>query len=106
MRWVGIAVVVLVAAVARADWMDHFAVREDVGVHKAPYLGRAELLVLPLEVAGFAPIDRAKLEAFFADDFAQLMKTTSLGRYAPHVTVGPTIHYSSCPLPQATAFDS
>ncbi len=31
----------LAAGLARADYMDHFVMREDVGPHKAPYLGDA-----------------------------------------------------------------
>ncbi|MBS1153029.1 MAG: hypothetical protein H6Q89_4727, partial [Myxococcaceae bacterium] len=41
---------------ARADFMDHFVIREDVGPHKAPYLGPAELVVIPVEVKGFPPL--------------------------------------------------
>src|SRR5688572_20533173 len=85
--------------------MDHFVVREDVGIHKAPYLGNAELLVMPVEVDGFPPINLARIYAFFVGDtpdgFVKYMETASLGRYHPHVTVGPLIRYTSCPLPPA-----
>src|SRR4051794_40029170 len=98
-----LAVAVLFAVTAHADYMDHFVVREDVGVHKAPSLGAGELLVMPLEVEGHPPFDRAELERFFSSDFVDYLRTASLGRYQPHVTVGPTIHYERCPLP-ADAF--
>lgn len=85
--------------------MDHFVVRDDVGPHKVPSIGSAELLLIPVEVAGHPPIDRARLESFFSDanaeGFPQYFKVASLGRYAPRVTVAPTVHFESCPLPEA-----
>ncbi|MBK7858473.1 MAG: hypothetical protein IPJ65_07585 [Archangiaceae bacterium] len=95
-------VVSLAPLAARADYMDHFVVREDVGVHKAPYLGNAEVLLMPVEVAGFPPLDLDRLYAFFAADnpqgFVKFMETASLGRYHPHVNIGPVIRYTGCPL--------
>src|SRR5689334_13235696 len=90
---------------ALADYMDHFVIRDDVGIHKAPYLGNVELLLMPVEVAGYPPIDVAQLQAFFTgpdSEFVKYMQTVSLGRYHPHVTVGPVVHYPSCPLPLDT----
>src|SRR4051794_32033700 len=90
--------VVLFAPQARADYMDHFVIREDVGIHKAPYLGSTEVLLMPVEVAGHPPIDLDKLYAFFSPDtpdgFVKFMETASLGRYHPHVTIGPVVRYS------------
>lgn len=95
----------LAPARARADYMDHFAQRDDVGPRKVPYLGDAQLLLIPLEVKGFPPLDRAKLDAFFSPDdpngFVHYFEVASLGRYRPRVTVGPTISYDTCPLPAA-----
>ena len=95
----------LCAVSARADYMDHFVVRDDVGPHKAPYLGNAELLVIPVEVAGYPPFDVDLLNYFFSagdpDGFVKYYQTASLGRYQPHVTVGPVITYDTCPLPAA-----
>jgi hypothetical protein len=83
--------------------MDHFVVREDVGPHKAPYLGHAELVVMPVEVSTAAPLDIAAIEHFFASDnpdgFVHYYTTASLGRYVPHVTVAPKVVYATCPLP-------
>jgi M6 family metalloprotease-like protein len=94
---------VCVAAVARADYMDHFVIREDVGIHKAPSQGDARLIVIPIEVAGFPPLDVAKLETFFSPDdpngFVRYYETSSLGRYRPRVVVAPRVSYASCPLP-------
>ncbi len=93
------------ASSAHADYMDHFVVRDDVGVHKAPSQGPAELLVIPVQVAGHPPIDFDRLNRFFTDPesigFVKFMETASLGRYKPHVTIGPPLFYASCPLPPA-----
>jgi hypothetical protein len=105
MRAAAVAIAValaLSAQPARADYMDHFVIREDVGIHKAPYLGRGEVLLMPVEVAGHPPIDLGKLSAFFGPDtpdgFVGFMETASLHRYHPHVTIGPLVHYDNCPL--------
>ncbi len=93
----------LTALTAAGDYMDHFVIREDVGIHKAPYLGPAELVVIPIEVATGPPMDTDALAAFFAPDnndgFVHYYRTASLGRYQPHVTVAPKVLYPSCPLP-------
>lgn len=91
---------------ARADWMDHFAVREDVGIHKAPYLGPAELVLIPVEVDGHPKLAPELLASFFGTEnptgFVRYYETASLGRYRPKVTVTPTVRYAACPLPAAT----
>lgn len=96
----------LAAEPARADYMDHFVVREDVGPHKAPSLGPAKLLVIPVEVDGSPPLDLAEVQRFFSSDapdgLAEYYRTASLGRYRPEVTVGPVVHFTECPLPQDT----
>jgi M6 family metalloprotease-like protein len=93
------------ASAAQADYMDHFVQREDVGPRKAPYLGDAKVLLIPLEVAGYPPIDVAALERFFSPDdpngFVAYYETASLGRYRPRVTVAPKVSYAECPLPKA-----
>jgi M6 family metalloprotease-like protein len=100
-----LAVTVLIAGSAQADFMDHFVIREDVGPHKAPSQGRAEVVVVPVEVMGFPSIDTAALEAFFGDEstdgFVPFYKTASLGRYTPHVTVAQKVVFDACPLPAA-----
>jgi M6 family metalloprotease-like protein len=97
--------IVCVGTLARADYMDHFVMREDVGPRKAPYLGDAQLLLIPIEVAGFPPMDEAALRHFFSPDdpngFVRYYETASLGRYRPRVTVAPKVTYASCPLPAA-----
>ena len=106
MRWsrLSFSGLLLASLAAQADYMDHFVVREDVGLRKAPYLGKAELLVLPVEVAGFPRFDRPRLERFFSPEepsgFVKFYEVSSLGRYQPHVTVAPTIGFAECPLPK------
>lgn len=99
-------IVAVTGSLARADYMDHFVLRDDVGVHKAPYLGTTKVLLIPVEVAGFPAFDRAALESFFSADhsggFVRYYQTASIGRYNPQVTVAPTVHYDQCPLPAAT----
>lgn len=89
---------------ARADYMDHFVVRDDVGLRKSPSTGPAKVLLLPVEVAGFPPFDRAALERFYAPGsggFTDYYVTASLGRFQPEVTVGPTVTFEHCPLDEA-----
>lgn len=99
-------VIALGASVAHADYMDHFVQREDVGPRKAPSLGDAKLVLIPIEVAGFPPLNLAALESFFSPEnsggFVRYYETASLGRYRPRVTLTPVVHYDSCPLPPAT----
>ncbi|MCA2979692.1 MAG: hypothetical protein INH41_21170 [Myxococcaceae bacterium] len=105
MARVPLVVLTLAAALARADYMDHFATRDDVGPRKVPALGDVTVLVMPVEVKGFPPIDRARLERFFSPDddegFVRYFQVASLSRYRPRVVVGPTIAYAQCPLPAA-----
>lgn len=99
-----LALLILCAsAPAWADYMDHFVMREDVGPRKAPYLGDARLVLIPIEVKGFPPMDVARLERFFSPDepngFVRYYETASLGRYRPRVVVAPKVTYDACPLP-------
>ena len=96
----------LIATGASADFMDHFVIREDVGPHKAPYLGPSEVVLIPVEVKGFPALDIPGFEAFFGPDFTggfvDYYRTASLGRFKPHVTVAQKVVFDSCPLPAAT----
>lgn len=93
----------LTASLANADYMDHFVMRDDVGPRKAPYLGDARLVLIPIEVEGFPPLDVAALQRFFSPEdetgFVRYYETASLGRYRPRVTVAPKVTYAQCPLP-------
>ncbi len=96
---------VLLSTAARADYMDHFVIREDVGPHKTPYLGPAELVLVPVEVQGHPPFEMEALRRFFSPDdpsgFVRYFEVASLGRYRPNVTVALPIRYAACPLPEA-----
>ena len=98
-----LVVSLLAASLAHADYMDHFVMRDDVGPRKAPYLGDAKLVLIPIEVAGFPPIDEAALRRFFSPEdeagFVRFYEVASLGRYRPRVTVAPKVTYAQCPLP-------
>lgn len=94
----------LAAPVADADYMDHFVVREDVGPHKVPYLGRTSLLLIPVEIAGHPALDLPGIQRFFANEnaagFVGYFQTASLGRFAPTVTIAPVVQFDECPLPE------
>ncbi len=96
-------VLLLGGGTARADYVDHFAVRNDVGPRKSPALGRSKLLLIPVEVKGSPPIDLERVRHFFSPDdpqgFVQYFRTASLGRFEPEVTVAPVVHFDTCPLP-------
>ncbi len=100
-----VTMIVCGGSLAHADYMDHFFIREDVGNHKAPSQGDAQLLLIPIEVAGFPPLDVDALQHFFSPDdpngFVKYYEAASLGRYHPRVTVAPKVNYASCPLPAA-----
>jgi M6 family metalloprotease-like protein len=101
MRCALVLCILAAGTAARADYMDHFVVRDDVGLRKSPSIGPAKLLLLPVEVAGFPPFDRAVLEQFYgpaSGGFVDYYVTASLGRFQPSVAVGPTITFGSCPL--------
>jgi M6 family metalloprotease-like protein len=84
--------------------MDHFVIRNDVGLHKVPSFGEGSWVLLLVEVAGHPPFDEAKLRAFFSEEdpngFISYYRTASLGRFRPRVTVLPTFRYATCPLPE------
>lgn len=94
---------VLWASAARADYMDHFVIRDDVGAHKSPSFGDAKLVLIPVDVAGYPPLNRARLESFFSageeSGFVRYYETASLGRFRPQVTITPTVSFAQCPLP-------
>ncbi len=97
--------IALLGAAAAADYMDHFVVREDVGPRKAPSLGDARVVLIPIEVKGFPPIDTSALEQFVAPGqqggFVDYYEVASLGRYRPRVLVAPKVRFDACPLPRA-----
>ncbi|MEO0812988.1 MAG: hypothetical protein AAFY60_09000, partial [Myxococcota bacterium] len=94
----------LTTATAHAGFVDHFATRDDVGVDKAPSLGRSRILVVPviIEEANL-PTEQTLLAAmspFFGDEgvFVEYYDVASLGRFTPQLVLGPSVRFSSCPL--------
>lgn len=95
------------ASVAHADFVDHFAVTDDVGAAKVPAFGTSRIVVITIEVDGFQPLRRQNLEEFFAPDaprsernFNTFYDRMSLGAYKTEVDVLPPIQFESCPLPE------
>lgn len=110
-----LSVVFLLAAAppARADYIDHFATRADVGLYKVPSQGTTRVLVIPVIVddqpfsAGSEAAFRAELDDFFAVDdrsvfdggfrFTAYWEQASLGRFRPEAVVADPVRFSTCP---------
>jgi M6 family metalloprotease-like protein len=107
------AVVALGAGAARADYIDHFATRADVGLFKVPSLGATNVLVIPVVVDNL-PFEQGDeqaflddVDAFFADEpgaiftdgftFTRYFEQASLGRFRPTATVAPVVRFARCP---------
>lgn len=88
---------------ARADFADHFALRDDIGLHKAPVKGKNKLLILPVEVAGHPKIDMEAARVFFESDHPLAMpsfyKVTSGGAFEYEGKVADPIVFDKCPFP-------
>jgi len=98
---------------ARADYIDHFATRADVGLYKVPSKGETRVLVIPVIVdnVAFNDGDEAAflddLANFYADDdisvfdggfrFTSFYEQQSLGRFHPRAEVAAPVHFPSCP---------
>ena len=102
-----LAFALLPASAAHADFVDHFAVSDDIGAAKVPAFGTSRIVVITIEVAGFQPLRRQNLEAFFAPDpepgarnFNDFYERTSLGAYHTEVDVLEPLQFDSCPLPE------
>jgi M6 family metalloprotease-like protein/uncharacterized protein (TIGR03382 family) len=101
------------AAPVRADYIDHFASRTDVGRFKVPSLGTTRVLVIPVFVddqpfsAGSEEAFVTELEDFFAVDdrsvfdggfrFTAYWEQASLGRFRPEAVVADPVRFPSCP---------
>jgi M6 family metalloprotease-like protein/uncharacterized protein (TIGR03382 family) len=101
------------AAPARADYIDHFATRTDVGLFKVPSRGATRVLVIPVVVDDL-PFEQGDeqgflddVDAFFADEpgsifdegftFTRYFEQASLGRFRPSATVAPVVRFPRCP---------
>ena len=99
--------VVLLPVPASADFIDHFAVKDDVGAAKVPSTGTSRIMVVTIEVDGFQPLRQQNLETFFSPDpepgarnFNDFYERTSLGAFHTEVDVLPPLHFDACPLPE------
>ncbi len=108
------AILLAAAFPARADYIDHFATRDDVGRFKVPSSGATRVLVLPVIVDDL-PFEQGDesafvndIHTFFADDgdddlfaagfsFGRYWTQTSLGRFRPHATVAAPVRFPRCP---------
>lgn len=98
----------LLSSSAAADFIDHFATSDDVGLLKVPHLGEIHIVVIPVVIDDlpFAQDTEAafldEVTAFFSPDaegfaFTPYWQTQSLGRYRPIATVAAPVHFPSCP---------
>lgn len=98
----------VLAAGARADFIDHFATKDDVGMLKMPHEGEVPVLVIPLIIDDL-PFSQGSETSFLEEvatffdpttegwAFTSYWETQSLGRYRPVATVAPIVRFASCP---------
>lgn len=107
--WIFAALLVglVTSGAARAGFIDHFAVADDVGVDKAPHLGRSRILVLPVVIdePNLPPAAELvqQLTAFYDGaaagfTFPNYFRQASLGRFDPVLEVGPVVAFDRCPF--------
>jgi M6 family metalloprotease-like protein len=91
----------------QADFIDHFAVTDDVGRAKVPAFGTSRIVVITIQVDGFQPLRSEDLEAFFRPDpapgernFNDFYERISLGAYHTEVDILEPLPFESCPLPE------
>lgn len=96
------------ASGARADYIDHFANREDIGLLKVPHTGETRVLVIPVLVDD-QPYEQGsdgafldEIDRFFDPEaegfaFTPYWVTQSLGRFRPVAAVAPPVHFNTCP---------
>src|SRR5207237_1380465 len=85
---------------ARADFIDLYANKLDVPQNKAPRVGRSRLVLIPVQIDGYEPVDVEKLKSFFQDpagNFHSYFAVASNHRFQPEVVVAPLVQYASCP---------
>jgi M6 family metalloprotease-like protein len=109
MKLGALALALVAAGAARADFIDHFAALNDIGVLKVPRSGTTHILVipvvidnLPFEQTGGEQAFLDEANQFYAEDatgfaFTPFYTAMSNGRYHPVVTVADAVHFPSCP---------
>jgi hypothetical protein len=97
-----------VAFTARADFIDHFANPNDIGIYKIPRTGSPKILVIPIVVEDqeFETSNSAdwldEIEQFYSPDaegwtLANYWASVSLGRYTPEPVLAPLVRFPTCP---------
>ncbi len=102
------AVVLLTSTAVHADFIDHFANPNDIGLLKVPRFGTTRVLVIPVVVddqpfqQGSEQAFLDELASFYAPDaegwaFTPYWEATSLGRFRPEATVAAPVRFATCP---------
>ena len=96
----------IAAPATRADFIDHLARTDDIGVLKVPHQGETHVLVIPLIIDDqpFEDGDEQtfldELDTFYAAGPGTLQayyEHASLGRFSPRATVAAAVHLPTCP---------
>ncbi len=99
------------SSAVRADFVDLWANKIDVPLHKSPPRGHSKVLLIPVQIdyngtsGNFLPIDLTQLNDFFTPTavdavhftFPGYLKVASNSRYSADVTIAPLVHYVGCP---------
>jgi len=110
---VGAALVAIVALcagapVAHADYIDHFAEPNDIGILKVPRAGTTHVLVIPI-IVDDQPFDQGTEAAFLEEiaafydpaatgwAFTPYYEAASVGRFRPEATLAAAVHFPTCP---------
>jgi hypothetical protein len=103
-----VSLVAFTSTVARADYIDHFANPDDIGLLKVPRFGTTKVLVIPIIIED-QPFQQGSEQAFldelaaFYDPaaegwaFTPYWETASLGRFRPEATVAEPVRFATCP---------
>lgn len=103
-----IVALLLFSSPALADFGDHFAVEDDVGITKVPRFGHTNVLVIRVDLAG--PNDWSSEERYFSPDwddrdgfgpytFRRYWQNVSNGRFDPEPVLPAPLAYDTCPSP-------
>ena len=92
---------------ARAGFVDHLAVRDDIGLDKAPNRGHSRVLVIPIIVQESNLIGEEELlsasKEFYGDSaegftFNRYFQSVSQGRFSTEVELSDPVYFDTCPF--------
>src|SRR5688572_25283092 len=98
-----------ICALLSADYIDHFADPDDVGLMKIPHEGATRVLVIPVYVddqpfqRGSETTFQGEIDSFFDPNstetfnFSSYWATHSLLRWTPTAVVAPPVRFPTCP---------